>query len=47
VFRSTDGGLTWTADATQPTGGSILSLSADGTAPLAGTREAGVWRYTM
>ncbi|MEQ1833732.1 MAG: sialidase family protein [Candidatus Eisenbacteria bacterium] len=45
VFRSTDGGLTWTAVTTQPTNLDIVSLAASGTTLLAGT-DAGVSRST-
>lgn len=47
VFRSTDGGVTWAVDTTQPTDPSIVSLTASGTALFAGTARAGVWRYPL
>ena len=46
VYRSTDGGVTWTAATTQPTNTGILSLAASGSTFLAGTRGAGVFRST-
>ena len=45
VFRSTDGGVTWTAATTQPTSPTISSLTASGTTLLAGTDD-GVFRST-
>ena len=46
VFRSTDGGLTWTAATTQPTNATITALTASGTTFLAGTDGGGVFRST-
>ena len=46
VYRSNDGGVTWTAATTQPTNTGILSLAASGSTFLAGTRGAGVFRST-
>ena len=45
VFRSTDGGLNWSAAAVQPTNMLIHSLTASGTTLLAGT-SVGVFRST-
>jgi hypothetical protein len=47
VFRSTDGGLSWTGDATQPTDPTILALTAHGTTLLAGTGYSGIWRSEL
>jgi hypothetical protein len=46
VFRSTDGGLTWSAATTQPTNLGIYSLTASGTTLFAGTLGDGVFRST-
>src|SRR5262245_58126779 len=46
VFRSTDGGVSWTAATTQPTSLAIRALTASGTTLLAGTDGAGVFRST-
>jgi hypothetical protein len=43
VFRSTDGGLTWTAAGTRLTFLPIASLTASGRTVLAGTCHAGVF----
>ena len=46
VFRSTDGGLTWTAATTQPTNLNVYSLTSSGTTLVAGTYGGGVFRST-
>jgi photosystem II stability/assembly factor-like uncharacterized protein len=46
VFRSTDGGVTWTAATTQPANSDVRSLAASGTTLLAGTNGGGVFRST-
>ena len=46
VFRSSDGGLNWTADATQPAP-YIFSLVASGGAVFAGTSAMGIWRSPL
>src|SRR5438034_3182802 len=43
VFRSTDGGLTWTVATTQPTDLFIRAFAASGTTLLAGADGAGVF----
>jgi len=47
VFRSTDDGLTWTADRTQPTSLPITCLAVSSTMLLAGTQGNGIWRYPL
>jgi len=47
VFRSTDDGLTWTADGTQPTNLTINCLAVSSTMLLAGTQGDGIWRYPL
>jgi photosystem II stability/assembly factor-like uncharacterized protein len=46
VFRSTDGGLTWTAPTTQPTNRPVLALAASGGTFWAGSDGDGVFRST-
>jgi hypothetical protein len=47
VFHSTDQGVTWVMDATQPTGARIYTLLVHGTNAFAGTYAAGIWRKPL
>src|SRR5215471_604359 len=42
VYRSTDGGVTWSVAATQPTNTRVFALAGSGSTLLAGTLGAGV-----